>query len=257
MEGILGSPKLLILLTQKAPWERSFIFRNKNCVPDFFQAILNVSSPQAGEGRAQRENDRRKERGIWGGALEENRGPHLTAVLLTDGSQVCIVYRRSTRSRSLRRPRISFPPPLPHPSHLPAGHGEKFCRTERTFSSALVSAGWRAQRENDRSKERGIWGGALEENRGPHLTAVLLTDGSQVCIVYRRSTRSRSLRRPRISFPPPLPHPSHLPAGPREKFCRTQAHVQLGTRLRRMAGPKGRRSNDGAGVMGGALEENR
>src|SRR6266566_3972760 len=50
MEGILGSPKLLILLTQKAPWERSFIFRNKNCVPDFFQAILNVSSPQAGEG---------------------------------------------------------------------------------------------------------------------------------------------------------------------------------------------------------------
>src|SRR2546425_9687100 len=46
----------------------------------------------------------------------------------------------------------------------------------------------------------------------------------------RLSTRSRSLRRPRISFPPPLPHPSHLPAGPREKFCRTQAHVQLGTR---------------------------
>src|SRR5207253_536158 len=32
-------------------------------------------------GLAQRENDRRKERGIWGGALEENRGPHLTAVL--------------------------------------------------------------------------------------------------------------------------------------------------------------------------------
>src|SRR5438445_6292217 len=52
------------------------------------------------------------------------------------------------------------------------------------------SEGWRAQRENDRRKERGIWGGALEENRGPHLTAVLLTDGSQVCIVYRRSTRA-------------------------------------------------------------------
>src|SRR5438552_14832479 len=39
------------------------------------------------------------------------------------------------------------------PSHLPAGHGEKFRRTERTFSSALVSAEWRAQRENDRREE--------------------------------------------------------------------------------------------------------
>ena len=37
----------------------------------------------------------------------------------------------------------------------PAGHGEKFRRTERTFSSALVSAEWRAQRENDRRQERG------------------------------------------------------------------------------------------------------
>src|SRR5256885_1948990 len=49
------------------------------------------------------------------------------------------------------------PPPPTHflpsaassPSHLPAGHGEKFRRTERTFRSALVSAEWRAQREND------------------------------------------------------------------------------------------------------------
>src|SRR5438552_8544697 len=58
-----------------------------------------------------------------------------------------------------------FPAPPSHflpsaassPSHLPAGHGEKFRRTERTFSSALVSAEWRAQRENDRREERGIW----------------------------------------------------------------------------------------------------
>src|SRR6266576_2497396 len=62
--------------------------------------------------------------------------------------------------------------------------GKNSAAPKRTFSSALVSAGWRAQRENDRRKERGIWGGALEETRGPHLTAVLLTDGSQVCIVY-------------------------------------------------------------------------
>ena len=60
-----------------------------------------------------------------------------------------------------------FPAPPSHflpsaassPSHLPAGHGEKFRRTERTFSSALVSAEWRAQRENDRRKERGILAG--------------------------------------------------------------------------------------------------
>src|SRR5437867_9283131 len=46
---------------------------------------------------AQRENDRRKERGILAGRSKKNCGPHLTAVLLTDGSQVCIVYRLSTR----------------------------------------------------------------------------------------------------------------------------------------------------------------
>src|SRR5205823_11277216 len=109
-------------------------------------------------------------------------------------------------SHSLRRPRISFPPPLPHPPICPLSLHDALPISKRTFSS-LVSAGWRAQRENDRRKERGIWGGALEENRGPHLTAVLLTDGSQVCIVYRRSTRAIPCAAPRISFPPPLPHP--------------------------------------------------
>src|SRR5436190_1604083 len=64
-------------------------------------------------------------------------------------------------------------------------------------------------------------------------------------------------RRPLISFPPPLPHPSHLPAGHGEKFRRTRAHVPLGTRRRRMAGPKGKSSKGGAGDLGGALEENR
>jgi len=60
------------------------------------------------------------------------------------------VYRRSTPAAhsfpSLRRFLTLAPP---------AGHGEKFRRTERTFSSALVSAEWRAQRENDRRQERG------------------------------------------------------------------------------------------------------
>src|SRR5438552_4003420 len=37
--------------------------------------------------------------------------------------------------------------------------GKNSAAPERTFSSALVSAEWRAQRENDRRKERGIWAG--------------------------------------------------------------------------------------------------
>src|SRR5205807_8670264 len=55
--------------------------------------------------QAQRENDRRKERGILAGRSKKNCGPHLTAVLLTDGSQVCIVYRLSTRVVPCAAPR--------------------------------------------------------------------------------------------------------------------------------------------------------
>src|SRR5438132_14260694 len=53
------------------------------------------------------------------------------------------------------------------PSHLPAGHGKNSAAPERTFSSALVSAEWRAQRENDRREERGIWAGHLQRIAGP------------------------------------------------------------------------------------------
>src|SRR5438046_9105727 len=99
--------------------------------------------------------------------------------------------------------------------------------------SPKVACAEQAQRENDRRKERGIWAGRSKKNCGPHLTAVLLTDGSQVCIVYRLSTRVVPCAAPRISFPPPLPHRRTCLLA-REKFCRTQAHVPLGTRLRRM-----------------------
>src|SRR5438874_13283789 len=58
-------------------------------------------------------------------------------------------------------------------------------------------------------------------------------------------------------FPAPPSHflpsaassPSHLPAGHREKFRRTQAHVQL-TRLRRMAWPKGKMIEGRSGGLG-------
>src|SRR5438094_929801 len=121
------------------------------------------------------------------------------------------------------------------PSHLPAGHGEKF---RRTRAHVQLGTGLRrmAGPKGKRSKGgAGDLGGALEENCGPHLTAVLQPADRTL---YRVPTLDP--RRPLISFPPPLPHPSHLPAGHGEKFCRTQAHVQLGTRLRRMAGPKGK-----------------
>src|SRR5207249_66702 len=62
--------------------------------------------------------------------------------------------------------------------------------------------------------------------------------GSSTSGSYVVSCTTLDPRRPLISFPPPLPHPSHLPAGHGEKFRRTQAHVPLGTRLRRMAVPK-------------------
>src|SRR5207247_9016816 len=65
--------------------------------------------------------------------------------------------------------------------------GKNSAAPKRTFSSALVSAGWRAQRENERRKERGILAGRSKKNCGPHLTAVLLTDGSQVCIEFGRA----------------------------------------------------------------------
>src|SRR5437773_9648355 len=48
-----------------------------------------------------------------------------------------------------RRPRISFPPPLPHPRTCLLVTGKNSAAPKRTFSSALVSAEWRAQREND------------------------------------------------------------------------------------------------------------
>src|SRR5438046_5253213 len=100
--------------------------------------------------------------GYLGGALEENCGPHLTAVLQPADRTL---YRVPTLDP--RRPRISFPPPLPPPSHLPAGHGKNSAAPKRTFRPALVSAEWRAQRENERREERGILAGHPKRIVGP------------------------------------------------------------------------------------------
>src|SRR5207245_526767 len=131
-------------------------------------------------------------------------------------------------SRSPRRPRISFPSPLPQPSHLPAGHGEKFRRTRAhvQLGTSLFTKDYpECQCKIGRA---GDLGGALEENCGPHLTAVLLNQRIVRCIVYRRSTLAvhsfPSLRRfltlapacwPRGKIPP---HPSARSA--RNQFIR-------------------------------------
>src|SRR5439155_143427 len=82
-------------------------------------------------------------------------------------------------------PPTHFPPPLPHPRTCLLATGKNSAAPERTFSSALVSAEWRAQRENDRREERGIWAGRWKKNCGPRRTAVLLNQRSVRCIVYR------------------------------------------------------------------------
>src|SRR5947208_13556873 len=86
--------------------------------------------------------------------------------------------------------------------------------------------------------ERGIWAGRSKKNCGPHLTAVLLTDGSQVCIVYRLSTRVVPCAA--LAFPSLRRFLTVAPASWQEEFCRAQAHVQLGTPLRCTAGRKGK-----------------
>src|SRR6266700_1549275 len=77
--------------------------------------------------------------GDLGGALEEYCGPHLTAVLLTDGSQVCIMYRLSTRVVPCAA--LAFPSLRRFLTVTCLRHREK--SPKRTFRSALVSAGWR------------------------------------------------------------------------------------------------------------------
>src|SRR5438128_2260731 len=83
-------------------------------------------------------------------------------------------------------PPTHFPPSAASsPSHLPAGHGEKFRRTQAHGS--LVAAEWRAQRENDRREERGIWAGHSKRIEGPTWQR-FFNQRIARCIVYRRPT---------------------------------------------------------------------
>src|SRR5439155_1405077 len=131
-------------------------------------------------------------------------------------------------------PPTHFPPPLPHPRTCLLATGKNSAAPERTFSSALVSAEWRAQRENDRREERGIWAGHSKRIVAPP------DSGSSTSGSYVVSCTDARPSPPTHFLPSAASSPSHLPAGHGEKFRRTRAHVQLGTGLRRMAGPKGK-----------------
>ena len=74
---------------------------------------------------------------MLGGAVDENRGPHLTSALLIPPSER-LQCTDSDLGRPSGRRRISLRPPLPHPSALACwARFEKFRRTHRT--SALHS----------------------------------------------------------------------------------------------------------------------
>src|SRR5207247_1038155 len=96
----------------------------------------------------------------------------------------------------------SFPPPPPYP---------------RTFSSALVSAEWRAQREMIEGRSGGSGRGTPRELWTP-------PDSGSAQPADRTLYRVPTLdpRRPLISFPPPLPHPRTSGWAPASAKCRAK-----------------------------------
>src|SRR5207302_10548254 len=105
--------------------------------------------------------------------------------------------------------------------------------------SALCSAVLSALMRKDRRDTLFPYTTLFRSNCGPHLTAVLQPADRR--FVSCTEARPEPFTAPPSHFlPSAASSPSHLPAGHGEKFRRTRAHVQLGTRLRRMAGPKGK-----------------
>src|SRR5437667_8898959 len=86
-------------------------------------AMRTLSALVSAIEQAQREDDRREERGIWAGHSKRIVGPPGSGSS-TSGSHVvsCTDARPSPPTHFL-------PSAASSPSHLPAGHGEKFRRT--------------------------------------------------------------------------------------------------------------------------------
>src|SRR5438105_2163083 len=109
-------------------------------------------------GLAQRENDRREERGIWAGHSKRIVGPP------DSGSSTSGSYVVSCTDARPSPPTHFLPSAASSPSHLPAGHGKNSAAPERTFRSALVAAEWRGPTSELSKGGAGDLGGALEEN---------------------------------------------------------------------------------------------
>ena len=102
----------------------------------------------------------------------------------------------------------------------------------------------------------GVLGGAVDENRGPQLTSARLIPPSER-LQCTDSDLGRPSGRRRISLRPPLPHRPHLRVGPDLKSSPARIAPRLCIRLHRAASPRGNLMEEGMGVLGGAVDENR
>jgi hypothetical protein len=126
-------------------------------------------------GRPNRETNEARGEGSCTGPVEVNRGP-----LMTSGT----LYR-------LGRPRISLrplsSPSVPH--HLyrgPKSRGRNFKSSPCTHRRLCTRPqNGRPNRETNEVGGGGSCTGPVEQNRGPHLTSVLLSQRLGCCTVYR------------------------------------------------------------------------
>jgi hypothetical protein len=136
----------------------------------------------------------------------ENRGPRITSVLVRQRIGRCTVYRPGPPARRGRHcislPSAAFLTVIP--VRVTA---EKFRPNPSHIGSALVPTEWPAQKERNQGRSGGVLTGAVEQNRGPHMTSVLLSHHIERGTVYR-SPPERPLRRLRISSPSAASSPS-------------------------------------------------
>src|SRR5207253_3802873 len=90
--------------------------------------------------------------------------------------------------------------------------------SERTFSTAHVSAEWRAQRENDRREERGIWAGHSKRFKDERMNKI---QTSHLINLVRARRRAPSLRNHAAD-----PQSRSSPTGASGTIC-TQSPVKL------------------------------